>query len=121
MDSEINYSKLTLDELKILITVDDMNALEEFTKRVDSGAVQPKHYTTNEAREIVAKNIKARINSETDYTKLTVRELKHLMGATDRKADDEYHRRVLSGEIKLRRINLEQMKEMAEESIQKTS
>ena len=41
-------------------------------------------------------------DSEIDYKKLSVRELKNLVNQWDRKADEEYDRRVFSGEIKLK-------------------
>ncbi len=42
-------------------------------------------------------------DSEIDYKKLSVRELKDLINQWDKKADEEYDRRVFSGEIKLKR------------------
>lgn len=38
-----------------------------------------------------------------DYTKMSVRGLKDLINQGDRKAEDEYDRRVFAGEIKLKR------------------
>lgn len=110
MNSEIDYSKLTTSELKILISVDDLNALKELNRRIQLGEIQSKIYTIDEVREIIAENIKAKLNSELDYTKLTVRELKHLM-SSDPKADREFDRRVSIGEIKLRTVTLEQIRE----------
>ncbi|MBI3590899.1 MAG: hypothetical protein HY094_05915 [Candidatus Melainabacteria bacterium] len=121
MDSEIDYSKLTISELKILIAADDFCALEEFNKRVKLGEIEPKHYTTDQAGEIVSKHIKSQISSEIDYKKLTARELRHLMGINDTKADEEHHRRVMSGEIKLRRVTFEDIKEMYSRSEDKAS
>ncbi|OGI20491.1 MAG: hypothetical protein A3B68_03125 [Candidatus Melainabacteria bacterium RIFCSPHIGHO2_02_FULL_34_12] len=111
MDSEINYSKLTVNELKILIDADDLNALDELNKRVKAGAIRSKKYTNWEAGEIITKNLRAKLNSEIDYTKLTVRELKYLIGS-DPKADKEFNRRVSIGEIKLRRIKLEDIRKI---------
>lgn len=51
------------------------------------------------------------MNLEIDYTKLTVRELKDLINQHYRKAEEEYDRRVLSGEIKLKRYTLEEIME----------
>ncbi len=52
------------------------------------------------------------MNSDIDYTKLSRRELQDLINQMDPKADEEHHRRVMSGEIKLRRVTLEEIKEM---------
>ena len=52
------------------------------------------------------------MNSEIDYTKLTRRELQDLINQMDPKADEEHDRRVKTGEIKLRRVTLEEIKEM---------
>ena len=52
------------------------------------------------------------MDSEIDYTKLSVRELKDLINKWDRKADDEYDRRVLSGEIKTNPITFEEIRKL---------
>jgi hypothetical protein len=49
---------------------------------------------------------------EIDYTKLLPRALKDLINQGDRKADDEYDRRVLSGEIKTSPITFDEIREM---------
>ena len=62
------------------------------------------------------------MSSYIDYKKLNKRELELLILADDHEAIDEHARRIKSGEIKpTRSYTLEQMKEMAEKSIQKTS
>ena len=63
------------------------------------------------------------MDSEIDYTKLSVRELKDLINKWDRKADDEYSRRVFSGEIKLKRYkNIDELeKEWNEQKKKKIS
>lgn len=112
MDSEVDYSKLTDKELKILIAANDRCALEEFNKRVKEGKVQLTKYTRDEAGDIVAKNLKAELNTDTDYKKLTDRELRILMRIDDPKAEDEHHRRVIAGEIKTRRVTFEDIAKM---------
>ena len=52
------------------------------------------------------------MSGEIDYTKLTRRELQDLINQMDPKADEEHDRRVKTGEIKLRRVTLEEIKEM---------
>src|SRR3990167_4594398 len=105
MDSqEIDYSKLTEKELKILITVSDHGALEEFNKRVNKGEVKLNSYTRDEACDLVARNIKAEVNTNNDYKKLTDRELKILLRIDDPKAYEELDRRLQDGEIKTRRV-----------------
>ena len=52
------------------------------------------------------------MSGEIDYTKLTRRELQDLINKMDSKADEEHHRRVMTGEIKLRTVTLEEIKEM---------
>ena len=52
------------------------------------------------------------MSGEIDYTKLTRRELQDLINKMDPKADEEHHRRVMTGEIKLRTVTLEEIKEM---------
>ena len=52
------------------------------------------------------------MNSEIDYTKLTRRELQDLINQMDPKADEEHDRRVRVGEIKLRRVTIEEIREM---------
>ena len=61
MDSEVDYSKLTINELKILITVVDGKALEEFAKRVRLGEIELKNYTKEQLIEIISKDIKTQI------------------------------------------------------------
>ena len=113
MDSEIDYSKLTPGELKILISVDDLGALEEYTRRVKSGDIKTKFHSTYEAGEIVSRILQFQVNSEKiDYKNLTDRELRHLMQVHDPKADDEYDRRIKSGKIKLRRVTFEDIEKM---------
>lgn len=113
MDSEkINYSKLTEKELKILISANDGSALEEFNKRAKEGKIKFNHYTCHEANHIVSKKLKGELESEIDYTKLTDRELKILMGARDLKADEEYDNRIASGKIKTRRVTFEDIRKM---------
>ena len=46
-----------------------------------------------------------------DYKKLTIRELKELMGS-DLKADEEFDRRISIGEIKQRRVTFEDIRKM---------
>ena len=46
-----------------------------------------------------------------DYKKLTVKELKELMGRNP-KADEEFDRRVSIGEIKLRRVNFDDIEKV---------
>ena len=122
MDSEINYFKLTTSELKILISADDIGALEEFIRRVKSGEITPKVYSTDEAGEIVSRSLQFQVNSEKiDYKNLTDRELRHLIRINDPKADEEYDRRIKSGEIKRKRYTLEQLDELLEEVKKKAS
>ena len=52
------------------------------------------------------------MSGEIDYTKLTRRELQDLINKMDPKADEEHDRRVRTGEIKLRTVTLEEIKEM---------
>lgn len=47
-----------------------------------------------------------------DYTKLSRRELQDLINQYDDKALEEHARRVQTGEIKLRTVTLEEIKEM---------
>ena len=111
MDSEINYSKLTTSELKILISANDMGALEEFNRRIKSGEIIPKVYSTDEAGEIVSRYLQLQVNSGTiDYKNLTDRELRHLMGSDNPTADKEYDRRIESGEIKRKKVAFEDIK-----------
>ena len=56
------------------------------------------------------------MNSEIDYTKLTRRELQDLINQMDPKADEEHDRRVRTGEIKLRRVTMEEIKTMYRKS-----
>ena len=49
---------------------------------------------------------------EIDYRKLSKKELRDLINKSDRKADDEYDRRVLSGEIKTNPITFDEIREM---------
>ncbi len=112
MDSEVDYSKLTINELKILINADDGKAIEEFAKRVRVGEIELKNYTKEQLVEIISKNIKAQIKSDADYLKLTPRELKHLITINDPKADEEFDRRVRNGEIKTRRVTFEDIRKM---------
>ena len=56
------------------------------------------------------------MNSEIDYTKLTRRELQDLINKMDPKADEEHDRRVRTGEIKLRRVTMEEIKTMYRKS-----
>jgi len=44
-----------------------------------------------------------------DYTKLSLRGLKDLMNQYDQKAFDEHLRRYLSGELKTRRLSMEDL------------
>ncbi len=50
--------------------------------------------------------------SEIDYTKLSKRALMDLINKGDRKADDEYDRRVLNGEIKTKAITFDEIKKI---------
>ena len=50
--------------------------------------------------------------SEIDYTKLSKRALMDLINNGDRKADDEYDRRVLSGEIKTKAITFDEVRKI---------
>jgi len=52
------------------------------------------------------------MSGEIDYTKLTRRELQDLINQMDPKADEEHDRRVRTGEIKLRTVTMEEIKEM---------
>lgn len=52
------------------------------------------------------------MTGEIDYTKLTRRELQDLINQFDPKADKEHARRVKSGEIKLRTVTIEELKEI---------
>ncbi len=52
------------------------------------------------------------MSGEIDYTKLTRRELQDLINQMDPKADAEHDRRVSTGEIKLRTVTIEEIKEM---------
>ena len=113
MDSEINYSKLTSNELKVLILADDIGALEEYTKRIRSGEITPKTYSTNEAGKIVSKNLQFQVDSkQVNYKNLTNRELRHLLRVDDAKAYKEYDRRVKTGKIKPRKVSLEDIRKM---------
>ena len=47
-----------------------------------------------------------------DYTKLSVRGLKDLINQGDRKAEDEYDRRVFSGEIKTKQVSFDDIRKM---------
>lgn len=109
---EIDYSKLTEKELKILITVSDHGALEEFNKRVNKGEVKLNSHTRDEAGDLVARNIKAEVNTNNDYKKLTDRELKILLRIDDPKAYEELDRRLRDGEIKTRRVTFEDIRKM---------
>ena len=109
---EIDYSKLTEKELKILIIVNDAGAVEEFNKRATVGKILLKDYTRDEAGDIVAKGLKAELTSDADYKKLTDRELMILMRIDDPKATDEHNRRLIAGEIKTKRVTFEDIKKM---------
>ncbi len=62
------------------------------------------------------------MDSEIDYKKLSIRELKDLINQWDKKADEEYDRRVLSGEIKLKRYkNIDELEKVWEEKKKKAS
>ena len=62
------------------------------------------------------------MGSEIDYNKLSVRELKDLINQWDKKAEEEYDRRVLSGEIKLKRYkNVDELEKDWEEKKKKAS
>ena len=52
------------------------------------------------------------MDSEINYGKLSKRELKDLINKGDRKADDEYDRRVLIGEIKTNPITFDEIREI---------
>ncbi len=52
------------------------------------------------------------MSGDIDYTKLTRRELQDLINQMDPKADEEHDRRVRTGEIKLRTVTMEEIKEM---------
>ena len=109
---EIDYSKLTEKELKILIAVNSIGALEEFNKRVEAGKISLRDYTRDEAGDIVAKGLKAELTSDTDYKKLTDRELRILMRIDDLRATNEHDRRLTTGEIKTKRVTFEDIKKM---------
>lgn len=51
-------------------------------------------------------------SEKTDYSKLSVRGLKDLINQGDTYAEEEYSRRIESGEIKTREVTFEQIKEM---------
>ena len=109
---EIDYSKLTEKELKILITANNEGALEEFNRRVTVGKILLKDYTRDEAGDIVAKGLRAELMSDDDYKKLTDRELRILMRIDDSRATDEHNRRLIAGEIKTKRVTFEDIKKM---------
>ncbi len=44
-----------------------------------------------------------------DYTKLSLRGLKDLMNQRDQKAFDEHYRRYISGELKTRKVSMEDL------------
>lgn len=48
MNSKIDYKKLTIKELKVLIRNNDLKAEEEYDKRVFSGEIKLKRYKTLE-------------------------------------------------------------------------
>ncbi len=52
------------------------------------------------------------MTGEIDYTKLSRRELQDLINKMDSKADEEHDRRVRTGEIKLRTVTLDDIKQM---------
>ena len=52
---------------------------------------------------------------EIDYTKLTERGLRDLINQGDPKAEDEYHRRVFSGEIKRKSYPFEEFEKLWKE------
>ena len=109
---EIDYSKLTEKELKILIAVNCIGALEEFNRRVEVGKILLRDYTRDEAGDIVAKGLKTELISDADYNKLTDRELRILMRIDDPRAIDEHNRRLTTGEIKTKRVTFEDIKKM---------
>lgn len=52
------------------------------------------------------------MSGKTDYTKLSRRELQDRINKFDSKADEEYNRRLLAGEIKTRPITFEEISRM---------
>ncbi|MBI1858027.1 MAG: hypothetical protein HYR97_02805 [Candidatus Melainabacteria bacterium] len=59
MNLEIDYTKLSEKELRRLITKDDDKALDEFTKRVESGIIQRKRYSIKQLEKMIEKVKKA--------------------------------------------------------------
>ncbi len=58
MDLEINYKKLTVRELKILIAKDDPYAVKEHIRRIKAGEIMVKSYTPKELELMTKKAIK---------------------------------------------------------------
>ena len=54
MNQQIDYTKLTIQELKKLTKKNDDNAINEYLKRVNSGDIKPKTYTVEELEKIYA-------------------------------------------------------------------
>ena len=54
MNSEINYKNLSKRELKLLIKKNDDKALDEYTRRMDSGEIPTRSFTVEELETIYA-------------------------------------------------------------------
>ncbi|OGI08854.1 MAG: hypothetical protein A3I68_02240 [Candidatus Melainabacteria bacterium RIFCSPLOWO2_02_FULL_35_15] len=54
MTSENYYNKLSIKELVTLIQKKDDKAIDEYTKRIDSGEIKLKSYTVEELEKIYA-------------------------------------------------------------------
>ena len=55
MSLDIDYTKLTIRELKLLILANDDSAIDEHLRRVKSGEIKTKSYTLEQLDEMIAK------------------------------------------------------------------